>query len=84
MFMVISSCMIIAITEITEIGSVLIRSEQRTEDRKRCARCISMRKVGGEHIRSERGNWADNSQLSIVFNLMSADMTKALIHSDTF
>jgi hypothetical protein len=33
---------------------------------------------------SERGSWADNSQLSIVFNLMSADMAKALIHSDTF
>jgi hypothetical protein len=40
------------ITEITEIGSVLIRSEQHTEGRKRCARCISMWKVDEEHIRS--------------------------------
>jgi hypothetical protein len=42
-----------AITEIKEIGSVLIRSEQHTEGHKRCARCISMRKVDGEHIRSD-------------------------------
>jgi hypothetical protein len=33
---------------------------------------------------SERGSWADNSQLSVVFDLMSADMAKVLIHSDTF
>jgi hypothetical protein len=31
---------------------------------------------------SERGSWADNSQLSIVFDLMSADMAKGLIRSD--
>jgi hypothetical protein len=40
-------------TEIAEIGSVLIRSEQHTEGRKRCARRISMWKVGEEYIRSD-------------------------------
>jgi hypothetical protein len=47
-----SYCVDISITEITEIGSVLTRSEH-TEGRKRCARCTSMQKVGGEHIRSD-------------------------------
>jgi hypothetical protein len=50
-----------------------------------------MRKVGNvsgliENLvfESERRSWADDSQLSIVFDLMNADMAKALTRSDTF